>query len=131
MTETVETHHAPDRQPAPPRHGVEHLTKPGFVRAAWMTPLFWALGAGIVVFFRWLGDYEPTWDWIVVTVVGSMTTAPVGFLAGIGAGGASDRARAAAYVASLRVCVASARRISLFSRRPALSSYDTTMTFPL
>ena len=40
---------------APPRHGMEHLTRPGFIRAAWMTPLFWAIGAGIVVFFRWLG----------------------------------------------------------------------------
>ena len=50
-----------------------------------MTPLFWAIGAGIVVFFRWLGHYEPTWDWLVITVVASLTTAPVGFLAGIGA----------------------------------------------
>src|SRR4026208_1593129 len=64
---------------------MEHLTKPGFVRAAWMVPLFWAIGAGIVVFFRWLGHYEPTWDWLVITVVASLTAAPVGFLAGIGA----------------------------------------------
>ena len=85
MTDVVETHHAPDHHAAPPRRGIEHLTKPGFVRAAWMTPLFWAIGAGIVVFFRWLGHYEPTWDWLVITVVASLTAAPVGFLAGIGA----------------------------------------------
>ena len=69
MTDVVATHHAPDHHPAPPRHGMEHLTKPGFIRAAWMVPLFWAIGAGIVVFFRWLGNYEPTWDWLVITVV--------------------------------------------------------------
>ena len=86
MTEIADTqphvteHHAP----APPRRGREHLTRPGFVRAAWVTPLFWAIGAGIVVFFRWLGHYEPTWDWTVITIVASLTMAPVGFLAGIG-----------------------------------------------
>ena len=42
---------------------MEHLTPPGFIRAAWMVPLFWAIGAGIVLFFRWLGHYEPTEDW--------------------------------------------------------------------
>ena len=63
---------------------MEHLTAPGFVRAAWMAPLFWAIGAGIVVFFRWLGHYDPPWDWLVITVVASLTTAPLGFLAGIG-----------------------------------------------
>src|SRR5688500_832813 len=49
-----------------------------------MTPLFWAIGAAIVLFFRWLGHYEPTADWTVLTVVAFLTTAPVGFLAGIG-----------------------------------------------
>ena len=50
-----------------------------------MMPLFWAIGAGIVLFFRWLGHYEPIGDWTVLTVVAFLTTAPVGFLAGIGA----------------------------------------------
>ena len=84
MTETVETHHAADHHRPPPRRGTEHLKQPGFIRAIWMTALFWAIGAGIVVFFRWLGGYDPTWDWLVITVVASLTTAPVGFLAGIG-----------------------------------------------
>ena len=50
-----------------------------------MAPLFWAIGTGLVLFFRWLGHYEPTADWTVITVVAFLTTAPVGFLAGIGA----------------------------------------------
>jgi cytochrome c oxidase subunit 1 len=86
MTE-VATHpaaHGAELHGAPPRHGREHLTKPGFIRAAWMAPLFWAIGAGIVVFFRWLGHYEPTWDWQPITVVASLTALPIGFLAGIG-----------------------------------------------
>ena len=34
---------------------LKRLTGPGFLRAAWMTPLFLAIGIGIVVFLRWLG----------------------------------------------------------------------------
>jgi cytochrome c oxidase subunit 1 len=74
-------HHAP----APPRRGLRRWTGPGYLRALWLTPLFWGIGFGIVVFFRWLGGYEPLLDWDVITVVASMTAAPVGFLAGIGA----------------------------------------------
>ena len=84
MTDVVDTHPAPDDHPSPPRRGLEDLTEPGFVRAAWVVLLFWAIGAGIVVFFRWLGHYEPLWDWLVITVVALLTAAPVGFLAGIG-----------------------------------------------
>ena len=83
MTEVAQTHDV-QRAPAPPRRGTQHLTRPGFIRTAWVTPLFWAIGTGIVVFFRWLGHYEPTWDWAVITVVASLATAPVGFLTGIG-----------------------------------------------
>ena len=71
MTDVVETHPRRAHHAAPPRRGTDHLKRPGFIRAAWMTPLFWAIGAGIVVFFRWLGGYEPTWDWMVITVVAS------------------------------------------------------------
>ena len=84
MTEVVHTHDA-HHAPAPLGAAWRHLTAPGFLRAAWVTPLFWAIGAGIVVFFRWLGHYDPIWDWPVMTVVASLTTAPVGFLTGIGA----------------------------------------------
>ena len=86
MTDVAHTpHEAQPHAPAPPRRGLKRLTGPGFLRAAWMTPLFWAFGTGIVLFFRWLGDYEPTVDWTVITVVAFLTTAPIGFLAGIGA----------------------------------------------
>ncbi len=68
VTEVVHTHEAP-HAPAPPRRGMQRVMGPGFIRAAWVTPLFWAIGAGIVVFFRWLGHYEPLWDWPVITVV--------------------------------------------------------------
>src|SRR5687767_11442054 len=71
--------------PPPPRRGVRRFTGPGYVRAAWMASLFWGIGLALVVFFRWLGGYDPTVDWPVVTVVASLTTAPIGFLAGIGA----------------------------------------------
>ncbi|HUP33128.1 MAG TPA: cbb3-type cytochrome c oxidase subunit I, partial [Gaiellaceae bacterium] len=81
VAHTNGTHHTP----APPRRGFKRLTGPGFLRAAWMTPLFFALGAGIVCFFRWLGHYEPIWDWTPITVVAFLTMAPVGFLSGIGA----------------------------------------------
>jgi cytochrome c oxidase subunit 1 len=84
VTEVVHTHDA-HHAPAPPRRGLQRLTGPGLVRAAWVTPLFWAIGAGLVVFFRWLGHYEPTWDWAVITVVAFLTTSPIGFLTGIGA----------------------------------------------
>ena len=84
VTEVVHTHPAP-HAPAPPRRGLKRVTGPGFIRAAWVTPLFWAIGAGIVVFFRWLGHYEPLWDWPVITVVAFLTAAPLGFLTGIGA----------------------------------------------
>ncbi|MDQ3066368.1 MAG: hypothetical protein M3R12_04340, partial [Actinomycetota bacterium] len=82
VAHTHEAHHA--HTPPPPRRGLDRLTKPGMLRAAWVTPLFFAFGAGIVCFFRFIGHYDPTWDWTVITVVGFLTTAPIGFLAGIG-----------------------------------------------
>ena len=85
MTAIADTH-APIEHGAPkgPR-GWQHLTAPGFVRALWTTPLFAAIGLGLVLFFRWLGGYDPLWDWPVVTTVSLLTMAPLGFLTGIGA----------------------------------------------
>ena len=82
---TIEHEHDLHAGPRPPRHGLRRLTGPGYLRAAWTTPLFWAIGFGLVVFFRWLADYDPVLDWPVLTVVAFLTTAPIGFLAGIGA----------------------------------------------
>jgi cytochrome c oxidase subunit 1 len=80
--DTLTTEHAP---PPPPRRGLRRLSGPGYLRAAWVTPLFWAIGFGLVAFFRWLGGYDPTLDWNVITVVAFLTTMPIGFLLGIGA----------------------------------------------
>jgi cytochrome c oxidase subunit 1 len=76
-TPHVDAHYAP-----PPRHWA---LGPGWVRAAWMTGLFFLLGMGIVVGLRALAGWEPYLDWEIVITVAGLTTAPIGFLAGIGA----------------------------------------------
>ena len=50
-----------------------------------MTCLFWGIGLGIVLVFRWWAGWEPLFKWQVITVVATLTAAPIGFLAGIGA----------------------------------------------
>ena len=84
----VDTEHATREYapPAPQRTGWRRwLFGAGWPRAIWMTPFFFCLGAGIVVFFRWLGGYDPIWDAEPIVVVGALTAAPIGFLAGLGA----------------------------------------------
>jgi cytochrome c oxidase subunit 1 len=76
-TPHVDAHHAP-----PPRHWA---LAAGWVRAAWMTGLFFLIGMGIVVGLRALAGWEPYLDWEVVITVAGLTTAPIGFLAGLGA----------------------------------------------
>jgi cytochrome c oxidase subunit I len=76
--------HAVHGHEPPPRRGVRRLTGAGYLRALWMTALFAAIGFGLVAFFRWLGGYDPVLEWEVLAVVAFMTTAPVGFLAGLG-----------------------------------------------
>ena len=87
MTETA-VH--PSIQPAhgtpkPPPTGWHRLLAPGWLRAPWMTALFFAIGTGIVVGIRSLAGYDPVWDWVVIVTVAGLTTAPIGFLAGLGA----------------------------------------------
>src|SRR6266542_2980762 len=65
--------------------GRKYLTRPGWVRAAWMTALFFDIGFGLVVLFRWWGNWQPIVDWQPITAVAILTAAPVGFLAGLGA----------------------------------------------
>ena len=78
---TNENHHD-----GPPRvSGWRLLTAAGLLRAAWMTPLFFVVGLFIVAFFRWLAGWDPVYDWTVILAVGALTTAPIGFLTGIGA----------------------------------------------
>src|SRR6476660_822868 len=73
--------HGPRRPPG----GLRRLLYPGFLRAAWMTPLFFGIGCGIVVLSRWWGGWHPIWFGEIIVLVGALTAAPVGFLAGIGA----------------------------------------------
>jgi cytochrome c oxidase subunit I len=74
-------HHGP---PPPPR-GWRRLLYPGWLRAAWMTPLFFGIGCGIVCLCRWWGGWDPIWFNEIIVLVGALTAAPIGFLAGIGA----------------------------------------------
>jgi hypothetical protein len=83
VTEVVEhTEHAPAK---PPPTGLRRLLAPGFLRAAWMTPLFFGIGFVIVVGLRSLAGWEPALDWLIIVTVAALITAPIGFLAGIGA----------------------------------------------
>src|SRR6201997_2729070 len=71
--------------PAPPTGGrFRLLTRPGWIRAAWMTCLFGGIGFGIVVGLRaWFG-WHPILLEAPVILVSGLVAAPLGFLAGIG-----------------------------------------------
>src|SRR6266545_1341490 len=71
--------------PKPPPRGWRRLLYPGLLRAVWMAPLFFGIGCGIVVLCRWWGGWHPIWFGSVIVLVGALTAAPIGFLAGIGA----------------------------------------------
>ncbi|MFN0154432.1 MAG: cbb3-type cytochrome c oxidase subunit I [Gaiella sp.] len=84
------THHAPHHSAphagghdAPRRRGF--FMRPGLVRAAWVAALFFFVGMYIVVGLRWLAGWDPVYDWTIITVVGGLTTGPIGFLLGLGA----------------------------------------------
>src|SRR5918912_394946 len=88
MTTAVAVQHEVHAEPHGPRrppHGPRRLLYPGFLRAAWMAPLFFAVGCGIVVLCRWWGGWHPIWKGEVIVLVAALVAAPVGFLAGIGA----------------------------------------------
>ena len=83
MTEVIEqTQHAP---PAPGRTGWGRLLDAGWLRVPWMTALFFGIGLGIVVGIRSLAGWDPVWNWLIIVSIGALITAPIGFLAGIGA----------------------------------------------
>src|SRR5881296_1531751 len=69
----------------PPPGGSRRLLYPGFLRAAWMVPLFFGIGSAIVVLCRWWGGWHPFWFGEIIVTVAGLITAPLGFLAGIGA----------------------------------------------
>ncbi|HEV8686946.1 MAG TPA: cbb3-type cytochrome c oxidase subunit I [Gaiellaceae bacterium] len=81
-TETTQAQvHVEHGAAPPPRHWA---LRGGLARAVWMTPLFFLIGMGIVVGLRALAGWHPYLDWEVVIVVGGLTVAPIGFLAGVG-----------------------------------------------
>ena len=61
MSSIAEHHDAlPVRHgPPPPPRGWRRLLYPGFLRAAWMVPLFFGIGSAIVVLCRWWGGWHP------------------------------------------------------------------------
>ncbi|HEU5066325.1 MAG TPA: cbb3-type cytochrome c oxidase subunit I, partial [Gaiellaceae bacterium] len=78
--------HTPQAPAAPPPTGWRRwVLGPGFIRAAWMTALFFGIGFILVVGLRALAGWEPYLDWLLVVTIAGLITAPIGFLAGIGA----------------------------------------------
>ena len=78
-------HHAP---PRPPARGIRRFTRPGWLRALWVTPLTFGLVTGIICLIRWGGRdgvaSDPIWD--LPTLLSFWTIfVPIGFLAGLGA----------------------------------------------
>jgi len=74
-------HHAPS-----PTGGVRRLLLgPGLLRGAWMFVLFGAIGFGIVVLVRWGAGWYPILLAEPLVLVSALVSAPIGFLAGIGA----------------------------------------------
>jgi cytochrome c oxidase subunit I len=59
--------------------------RPGLVRGAWCAGVFFLIGMYIVVSLRWLAGWDPVYDWTIITLVGALTAAPIGFLLGLGA----------------------------------------------
>jgi cytochrome c oxidase subunit I len=79
-TATTDTHHV---EPPPARGGIHRFTRPGWLRVLWTTPLFFGIGAGLVVLIRWLAHWHPIWKGVPITTVELVTT-PLGFLVGLG-----------------------------------------------
>ncbi len=85
MTTTAtahDTHHAP----SPTGGGIRRLfLGPGLFRGAWMFLLFGGIGFGIVVLIRWGAGWDPILATEPLVLVSALVSAPIGFLAGIGA----------------------------------------------
>jgi len=86
VTTTAATAHDVHHAPSPTGGGWRRqLLGGGLVRAAWMFPLFGGLGLGIVALIRWGAGWHPILATEPVVLVAALVTAPIGFLAGIGA----------------------------------------------
>jgi cytochrome c oxidase subunit I len=76
-----ELHHAPS-----PTGGLRRLLLgPGLLRGAWMFVLFGWIGFGIVVGVRYGAGWDPILATEPLVLVAALVSAPIGFLAGIGA----------------------------------------------
>jgi cytochrome c oxidase subunit I len=75
--------HDPSGPYAPRPRGI--FMRPGWVRAAWVSPAFFLIGMYLVVGLRWLAGWAPYYDWTIITLVGALVAAPIGFLLGLGA----------------------------------------------
>jgi len=71
--------------PKPPAQGFRRFLVGGWLRALWMTPLFFGIGLAIVIGIRAAAGWHPIFLWTVIATVAGMVTAPIGFLAGLGA----------------------------------------------
>ena len=83
---TTETAHDVQHAPAPARGPARRLILgAGLLRGAWMFVAFGGLGMGIVVLIRWLSHWHPILATEPLVLVAGLVSAPLGFLAGIGA----------------------------------------------
>ncbi|HWE80632.1 MAG TPA: cbb3-type cytochrome c oxidase subunit I [Gaiellaceae bacterium] len=80
--EHADTHTAHAAPPAPT--GLRRLTAPGWVRAAWTTPLVGFAGLGLVCLIRWAAHWNPIWKSQPLVTIATVTF-PIGLLIGIGA----------------------------------------------
>ena len=70
MTSTLDQHGQHELQhghPAPRRRGI--FMRPGYLRALWVTPLFFLIGMYIVVALRALAGWDPVYDWEYIVLV--------------------------------------------------------------
>jgi cytochrome c oxidase subunit 1 len=84
LTTTAATAHDVHQAPAHGGGGRRALYRGGLVRALWMTPLFGAIGFGIVVLARWGAGWHPILLTDPLVLVTGLVAAPIGFLAGVG-----------------------------------------------
>jgi cytochrome c oxidase subunit 1 len=83
---TTATAHDVQHAPGPTGGRVRRLLLgPGLVRGAWMFVLFGWIGFGIVVLIRWGAGWHPILLTEPLVLVAALVSAPIGFLAGIGA----------------------------------------------
>jgi cytochrome c oxidase subunit 1 len=83
VTSVVE-HQQPHAAHAPPPDERSVWMRPNLLRAAWVAVLFFGIGMYLVVGLRWLLGWDPIYDWTIITLVGALVAAPIGFLLGLG-----------------------------------------------